>query len=294
MPRTARSTAEGVALWRAAGNLERDKSVRNPDYLAVRLLSAKWRAVAKARPLVWALVRIYNRLIPGGYYFHIARTRHIDACLQQQLVQGIRQLAILGAGYDTRPYRFAEQLTGVKVFEADRSAVQEEKRRRVMSMLGREAAHVTYVPVDFRADDLNIRLLEHGYDPSLRTLFIWEGVCMYLPPSKAQGILQFVASQSVPGSSIVFDYLFADVIDGTTSDRNALKAARYVAKMGEPYSFGIERDQIGRFLESVGLKLLSDITPEELEEKYLRESDGHLLGKVYRYTRIAHASVGMR
>jgi len=270
--------------------MERDESVRNPDYLAIRLLGPKWRFISRTRPLVWALVRIYNRVIPGGYYFHTARTKHIDACLQGQIAEGIEQVVILGAGYDTRAYRFGELAAG-KVFEVDQPSVQEEKKRRVLKMLGGEPRHVTYVPIDFRTDNLEDRLFACGYEPSLRTFFIWEGVCMYLPPEAVDGTLEFVASNSGHGSSIIFDYLFADVVDGTTSDKNALKAARFVARMGEPYLFGIQAGEIEGFLKERGLTLLSVATSQDLEESYLRKRDGRLLGRVYQYTCIAHAGV---
>ena len=291
MPRTANTTAEGVAAWRAAGAMERDPNVRNPDYLVIHLLGPKWRLISKVRPLVRLMVRIYNRIIPGGYYFHIARTKHIDACLREALQEGIEQLVIMGAGYGTRAYRFERLLAGARVFELDLPNVIGEKRRRVVAMLGREPTQVEYVPIDFTADSLESLLPAHGYNPSLRTFFIWEGVCMYLMPGVVDDILRFVASNSTSGSSIVFDYLLQDVIDGTTSDKDAIKAARYVAKLGEPYVFGIGAGEIGSFLEKRGLTLLSEIGPQELEDRYLRKSDGRLLGHVYQYTRIVRAGV---
>lgn len=291
MPRTANTTAEGVAAWRAAGAMERDASVRNPDYLVIRLLGPKWRLISRIRPLVRLMILIYNRIIPGGYCFHIARTKHIDACLREALEEGIEQLVIMGAGYGTRAYRFEGLLAGARVFELDLPGVIEEKKRRVVRMLGREPAHVVYVPIDFMADSLESSLLAHGYNPSLRTFFIWEGVCMYLTAGVVDDVLRFVASSSASGSSIAFDYLLQDVIDGTTPDRDAIKAARYVAKLGEPYIFGIGAGEIESFLKERGLTLLSQVSPQELEDRYLRKSDGRLLGCVYQYTRIVRAGV---
>ncbi len=103
------------------------RSVRNPDYLAIRLLGLKWHLVVKIRPLVTLFIRIYGRLVPKGYCFRIARTKHIDACLREVLGKDIEQLVILGAGYDTRAYRFEEPLAGAKVFELDLPSVIEDK-----------------------------------------------------------------------------------------------------------------------------------------------------------------------
>ena len=158
-------------------------------------------------------------------------------------------------------------------------------------MLGKKPAYVAYVPIDFRADSLASSLLSYGYKPSLRTFFVWEGVSMYLTSEVVDGILRFISSDSALGSSVVFDYLLQEVVDGTTSDEDAIKAARYVAKLGEPYVFGINPEGIEGFLAERDLTLLSHVTPQEMEDKYLRKSDGHLLGHVYRYTRVVHAGV---
>ena len=58
-----------------------------------------------------------ERITPGFYCYFQARTKHIDAVLVESINSGIDQLVILGAGYDSRPYRFREKLKGVQIFE---------------------------------------------------------------------------------------------------------------------------------------------------------------------------------
>lgn len=94
-------SAEKVAAVRAIGAL--DPLVNNPDCLARHFLGIKHRI------LVWALSRSFGvgrRLLekkgPGVYWYLQARTKHIDHSIEQGLADGIRQVVILGAGYDTR------------------------------------------------------------------------------------------------------------------------------------------------------------------------------------------------
>lgn len=84
---------------------------------------------------------------PGVNGFLAARDRYIDDTLQAFLDEGIQQLVILGAGYDSRVYRFVR--TGVKIFEVDHPATQEDKLVKVQTVFGRVPEHVVYVPVDF-------------------------------------------------------------------------------------------------------------------------------------------------
>lgn len=291
MPRRASRTAEGVAAWHAAAAMEGDPNVRGSDQMAIRLLSPKWRLIVRVRPLVWLMVRLYERLIPGAYYYHIARTKYIDECLLDALDNGTEQLVILGAGFDTRAYRFHDALRQVHVFEVDLPDVVAEKRWRVQAALGEIPPWVTYIALDLRHDALVPTLLAHKYNPAVKTMFIWEGVSMYLPAQAVDRVLRSIAEESAAGSSLVFDYILRDAVDGTTKDAAAVKAMRYVAKMGEPYVFGIDPTDIERFLSERGLRLASEMGPEELDDRYLRKMDGKFAGHVYRYWRIVRAAV---
>ena len=285
-----KSTAVGVAALRAASAQERDLAVRNPDYLAISLLPPGLRTVAKLRPLAWLVLRRYHQILPGAYYFHTARTKHIDAVLQQCAEQGMEQLVILGAGFDTRAHRFKDILTNIKVFEVDHPDTQATKKEQVGKLKASSLENVIYVPIDFNTQSLDT-LLEYGYSATPTTLFIWEGVCMYITPEAVDSVLSFVSNRSGPGSSIVFDYIFQSVVEGRCDYYGARESSRYVAKRGEPYLFGIEEGTIGEFLKARGLRILSEFTPEMLERTYLRRSDAKIHGKVYGYTNIVHASV---
>jgi methyltransferase (TIGR00027 family) len=113
-----------------------------------------------------------------------ARVRYFDDFVKASLDRGLEQLVILGAGYDTRAHRI-EGLNGngcIKVFEADHPATQAMKIDKVKEIFGSLPDHVVYVPVDLATEDLGRKLLENGYDRSLKTLFIMEGLLMYLLP----------------------------------------------------------------------------------------------------------------
>ena len=287
-------TAEGVAAWRAAGAMEKDGRIRNPDYMAVQFLGWKLRLIARFPPLTALALRTYQKRVPGGYYFHIARTKHIDTVLAQAIDDGMQQLVILGAGYDSRPYRFARELQRVNVFEVDQPGTQARKQRLLTKALGELPDHVVFVAMDFNTERLKVRLPESGYDAGRKTLFIWEGVCMYITPEAAHETLSFIAQHSCPGSGLVFDYLYQSVIDGTCDYYGAREAAQFVASRGEPYIFGIEEGRAAEFLDDIGITLVSALSHEELQNAYLIRSDGTLHGRVYGYTDIAYGVAAPR
>ena len=284
-------TAEAVAAWRAAGAKEKDERVRNPDFLAVKFLGLKFYLISRFPPLTKLALRKFEKVVPGGYYFHIVRTKHIDATLGRAIEAGLEQLVILGAGYDSRPYRFRDQLKGVRVFEVDLPGTQARKEQRLAKLFGTLPDWVTFVPIDFNTQRLDILLPESGYDPRRKTFFIWEGVCMYISPEAVDEALSFVSHHSGPGSSIVFDYIYRTVVDGTCDYYGAREVLKYVTKIGEPYLFGIEEGKAEQFLSQRGFQLVTNFGPQQLEQMYLIRQDGRLHGRMYGYTDIVHALV---
>ncbi len=118
----------------------------------------------------------------GDLGFIVARCRYMDDLLSESLDGGIQQLVILGAGFDSRAYRFNRLKKGVKVFEVDHPATQKNKLKKLARILGPGGlpGYVTFVPVDFTREPLAKRLSDYGYAEQLKTLFLWEGVTTYL------------------------------------------------------------------------------------------------------------------
>ena len=135
------------------------------------------------RFLMW-LGRLLSRYVEksgnGEWGAVLSRVRYIDDYLQHCIEEGIQQLVILGAGFDSRAYRFKSLEKGITVFEVDLPELQEYKKNCLEKFLGSLPEYVKYVPVDFDKESLEDRLIDNGYDTTLKTLFIWEGVTEYI------------------------------------------------------------------------------------------------------------------
>ncbi len=290
--RRAASMAEGACALRAAGAMERDERLRCPDHMASRFVTwgPKLTAVVKVPGLRRLLPRVADRILPGGYRYEIGRVKHMDAALLVEVRRGARQVVMLGAGFDTRPYRFADELAGTSVFEVDHPVTAREKKERVRTVLGGLPNHVSYVEVDLTRDDLGERLEAAGYAPTVPAVFVWSGVSVYVTEDTVRAVLGFVGRQA-PGSSIVFDYCWREMIEGDDSFYGAAHLRRLAEQMGEPLVFGIPRGHAAEFLSEHGLDLEDDIEPEELKRRYLTGSDGRLAGEPYGFGSIALARV---
>jgi len=219
----------------------------------------------------------------------VIRTRYIDDYLKACIDDGIKQLVILGAGYDSRAYRFDGLKGKVKVFEVDNPATQKEKIEKVKKILGSLPDKVVYVPIDFHKEKLDERLFESGYDKNLKTLFIWEGVTMYIAAEAVDETLAFIVNNSGEGSSNIFNYIFQSVVDGTCEMEGAKKARKYVERKGEPWTFGIEEGTTEEFLSKRGFYQVKDAGYEFLRSVYCKGANQSR--KVPEFARIVHATV---
>jgi methyltransferase (TIGR00027 family) len=195
------------------------------------------------------------------------RTTMLDAAMDEALATGTRQIVILGAGFDSRGYRFRDRLTGIRFIEVDQGPTQEHKQQRVREILGQLPAEVRYVPVDFTKDDLLTQLTTAGYSPKERSLYIWEGVTMYLPEAAVMSTLKFIRDQSAPGSRVAFDYALA-------SDPRLNDPTTRFARWGEPWLFGFRSTSAVATLRDVGLEPVSDQTYAELKARFAQRPDG--------------------
>ena len=270
-------TAAQMALSRAIEARRPDGERICFDPLAERFLDARYRLLLLGRPLRDATEKIIERLFPGHHHYVLVRTRYLDEFLDQQLATHPSQLVILGAGYDSRAYRFAERLADVRVFEVDHPATSNAKRAKVKAALGALPSHVTYVPVDFNRDTLSAQLEQHGYRRDLRTVFLWEGTTPYVSAAGVDDTLRFIAGSSAPGSALIFDYVIRSVIDGSCDLNGARSEYEKMKTTSEPFVFGIDEGQVESFLMTRGFTDVKDagaelarFLPESRRARYVK------------------------
>jgi len=280
-------SAQTMAALRAAVSGETTLAVACEDRLAKYFIGLRERILTAVLPQVlirWAL----EHGAPGSYGFAIARTRCFDEVLLAEVAEGIQQVVILGAGYDSRALRFHRELKNVRVFEVDHPGTQARKIGILLRSVTDIPKNIRYIPVDFNRDSLSSALANNGFSRSQRTLFLWEGVSYYLPREVVTTVLRFVSDCS-PGSSIILDYALKQFVDGDISTYGSEHVARWLRKIGEPFAFGLDPHETPDFLTACGLQTDFDIGPQDAEAHYLMRKDGRVLGRTLGHVRIVHA-----
>jgi methyltransferase (TIGR00027 family) len=102
-------TAYFAALRRAIANKEFDNRGLGPDYLAELFLPSPTRFLIKFKGIRARAKNRLNEFLPGLYEYVNARTAYFDSVYIDALNNNIPQIVLLGAGYDTRAYRFSNR-----------------------------------------------------------------------------------------------------------------------------------------------------------------------------------------
>lgn len=262
-------TAEVTAIFRATEFIRPVQVRLVNDQYAVRFLGPFLKLILKIRPLALSLLWLMvDRRFPGASITAVSRIRFIDDCLKRCIKEGVEQLVILGAGFDSRAYRFGE-LQNKRVFEVDHQDTQALKKNKLLRIFDKLPEHVVYVPVNFENENFITKLIESGYRRELKTLFIWEAVSKYLTAEAVDALLSLVSGNSCKGSSIVFDYLFQSMVDGRSGSPFAEKALNFQAAKGEPFLFGLPEQTSEKMILSKGFSSVKNVTSADIKKMYI-------------------------
>ena len=250
-------TALSVAFCRAVANKEKRTEIKGPDYLAELFITEDSQKILRDDN---SIMLTKQNIITSPFYGYItSRTAFIDSIFKNSCEDEIPQIVFLGAGYDTRSYRFIDSLKNTKIFELDIETTQQRKIEILKNNKIDIPDSLSFVPINFKTENIYDVLQKAGYESSKKTLFIWEGVIYYLKKEDVEKTLNLIQKYSPKGSILCFDYL--------TDQLSSINPS-------EPFQFWIAKEKIGELLSSYGLKIDEHIDSTEMTKKYLTLEDG--------------------
>jgi methyltransferase (TIGR00027 family) len=142
-------TALFAALRRTIANLEYKNGRLGPDSFAEYFLPPHFRFFIRFDKIRANTKKKLARFMPGMHEYMIARTLFFDELFVNALNDGTPQIVLLGAGYDSRAYRFSGLNRGSHVFELDMAHTQDRKKRCLKGGRIPIPREVAFVPVNF-------------------------------------------------------------------------------------------------------------------------------------------------
>ncbi len=178
-----------------------------------------------------------------------ARTSFFDRIVVSAIDRGVRQVVVGAAGYDGRAFRYAKP--GVRWFEVDHPATQRDKLER-LERLGLAAPHVRFVAADFTRDPVADRLCAAGLKADMPSLFLLEGVAVYLEPAVLKSVLEQFRQVAAAGSRLAISVSLSREHD--EGARARFQAA--VAALGEPARSTLDAGQAQGLLARTGWRTM--------------------------------------
>jgi len=206
--------------------------------------------LSRSRRMV-SVYKAFDWMLPGQFEAFAYRKAFCESQVRNGIDSGAAQILVLGAGYDTLGWRLAPEYPGVGFFEIDHPATARLKARGIDRMGSRN--NLCLIAEDLGKRKLKDVLGGSGlWDPLARTVFVAEGLVMYLQPTAVRDLFRQCTEISGPGSRFAFSYI--------PSSKNGLPdAGRWTGLMlrlqkfiGEPWLWSILPEKLGDFLKETG------------------------------------------
>ena len=268
-------------------NFPQEERIIN-DTLAPKLYSGAdrfWIQLTKISVFRNWIVGLTEKLLPGGWSCFLVRKRYIDEHLLEAVGnREVEAVVNLGAGFDTRLYRF-EALRNIPCWEVDQPINIAAKERVLKSALKAVPGNITLTGINFVEQEIGELLKQSGYQAGVKTFFVWEAVSQYLNDAAVKKVFDFFA-KAPAGSQLVFTYVVRDFIDGTNLYNQEMFYKRVVLK-DKIWQFGFDPTTLGELLGRIGWKLVKDLGYAELGDRYVKPT-GRNLG-VLQIERVVYA-----
>jgi methyltransferase (TIGR00027 family) len=182
-----------------------------------------------------------------------ARTRHLDMQIEEFVHNGGRDIILLGAGYDMRPFRL-KLPPGTTVYELDFPTVLADRQQRLATfgVKDQEGVQRIQAPIDLRLTPL-AAAMAGIVDFSSPILVAWEGMTMYFEEPEVRAILSGIAPLLKNNRSRLWaDFVDARAINSPDIFPEVKAFMQGMQLLGEPFVFGTK--SVEAFMESAGFR----------------------------------------
>jgi methyltransferase (TIGR00027 family) len=239
----------------ANGNIGRNKPLFKDEYMRL-FITAETAKLADA-------------MLPPKMRFAIAvRHKYFSKALSVSIKTGpeqarVRQVVILGSGYDTRPVRKAKYK--VAFFEIDQKEVLDRKKQ--IYQQHKVDPNAIYIDINYLKINFMGSLRQAGLNTELPTHFIWEGNTMYIKKDDVDWVISRITESFSGRVLISFDYFSEALVKQVTSIQAASKMVDDYKNLRAPMINGYD-DIKTAIADKFGLIVIADRTSASYTKEY--------------------------
>jgi methyltransferase (TIGR00027 family) len=200
--------------------------------------------IARRRWFFHVALMIERFTIPGILRHYALRKKCLAELVRAGLSDGVDQAVVLGAGFDPLALELYDEFENVRFWEIDHPATQRYKAREVG---GINPLRFHFVAADLQNSKIDAALLS-DFNPAKRTIWIAEGLLMYLSGGVVKQQFEAIGRLSGPGSRFAFTFMEPQS-DGRIRFRTQTKLVDWwLEYRDEPFSWATNRRQLAEFI----------------------------------------------
>ena len=263
------STADLVAAVRALHQRDRVRLIDDP--YAILLCGRYTRPILRIRPASWLMAHCVLRDLQTTALGTLIRARYAEQALEAAVAAGITQYVIIGAGMDSFAFRRSDLMARLQVFEVDRAAMQEIKRKRLHRAGLDIPRGLHFVPADLEQIPVMNALADSAFEPERRAILSLLGVVYYLSREVLVSTVRSISEGVVAGSQLVVDYMLDAGSARPEHREERVRLEAYVAKRGEPMRSDFSLAQMSTLMAEEGFRTVDGIAMMDLGHRYAEE-----------------------
>lgn len=205
----------------------------------------------------------------------LARAAYCEKVLLNEVVLGLKQYVVLGAGLDTFCFRHPELNSSLDIFEIDYPATQELKKKRLDVANYKIPSNLHFVSMDFTNNLAYQNLMDKGF-ANKKTFFSLLGVSYYLTKEEISTLMNNLFALVPSGSSIVFDYADEKLFEEKGRSNRVENMVKMASASGEPMKSCFTYYEIENMLEKTGLLIYEHLSPATINDLFFRNRMDYL------------------
>lgn len=197
----------------------------------------------------------------------LARAAYCEKVLLNEIMLGLKQYVILGAGLDTFCFRQPELEKILEIFEIDHPSTQESKKKRFDNANLITPGNLHFVSMDFTKKFSFQKLIDEGFE-NKKTFFSLLGVSYYLTKEENSRLISSLFAKAPIGSSIVFDYADENLFEEKGISNRVENMVKMASASGEPMKSCFTYNEIENMLEKSGLLIYEHLSPVKINDRF--------------------------
>ncbi len=212
------------------------------------------------------MVAMMQRINPAVRQGIVLRARYMDDYSRSAIAAGCEQVVLIGAGYDSRYWRMPE-FHLVDIFELDLDSTQVIKKSLTRRLFGRLPANVRYITANLAQDSVPEKLTAAGLQRDRKTLYIWEGVTLFLNDEIVAETLSCFR-ELTPNCRVTFDFVPPELIDDETDYQGNRQLISLCQSINEPLTFAARPLAMKQLLCGIGYQNVVIVSMREANLLY--------------------------